>query len=299
MGKEVSFETSSTDGFGDTLAGVASQMAAAINNAGISGISAAKTASANTVTLTADVETGNAVVNNAGNANFISTTLGEAATSVISISGTDTFVGAPTAATYANGDAYTFEVAGQEVRLVIDTADCYLDTKEGVSRQMKDLVDDLNIEGLVVAVDDGTSAGLSITRVMTGRSTAAANGSTVMTNISSLAADEVGEAVHSGSIDVSTSAGAADAMTRIDAALLQINSQRAELGAVSNRMDHTINNLSNVSSNLQSGLSRIQDADFAKVTGDLTKSQIMSQAATAMLAQANASKQGVLSLLQG
>ena len=296
MGKEVSFETSSTDGFGDTLAGVASQMAAAINNAGISGISAAKTPSANTVTLTADVESKNAVVNN-GN-NFIATTLGEAATSVISISGTDTFVGAPTAATYANGDAYTFEVAGQEVRLVIDTADCYLDTKEGVSRQMKDLVDDLNIEGLVVAVDDGTSAGLSITRVMTGV-VAGGTGSTFLTNISSLAADEVGAAKHSGSIDVSTSAGAADALDRIDAALLTINTQRAELGAVSNRMDHTINNLSNVSSNLQSGLSRIQDADFAKVTGDLTKSQIMSQAATAMLAQANASKQGVLSLLQG
>jgi flagellin len=120
-----------------------------------------------------------------------------------------------------------------------------------------------------------------------------------LTNISSLAADEVGAAKHSGSIDASTSAGAADALDRIDAALLTINTQRAELGAVSNRMDHTINNLSNVSSNLQSGLSRIQDADFAKVTGDLTKSQIMSQAATAMLAQANASKQGVLSLLQG
>ena len=90
-----------------------------------------------------------------------------------------------------------------------------------------------------------------------------------------------------------------NAINRIDAALLTLNAQRAELGAVSNRMDHTINNLSNVSSNLQSGLSRIQDADFAKVTGDLTKSQIMSQAATAMLAQANASKQGVLSLLQG
>ena len=121
----------------------------------------------------------------------------------------------------------------------------------------------------------------------------------MVTDITSLGADEIGDPSFSGGINVSTAAGAADAMTRIDTALLTINSQRAELGAASNRMDHTINNLSNVSSNLQSGLSRIQDADFAKVTGDLTKSQIMSQAATAMLAQANASKQGVLSLLQG
>ena len=137
-----------------------------------------------------------------------------------------------------------------------------------------------------------------MTRPLTGV-TAGSGGSTVVTNIQSLAADEIAKTDYSGAIDVSSTDLASNAINRIDAALLTLNAQRAELGAVSNRMDHTINNLSNVSSNLQSGLSRIQDADFAKVTGDLTKSQIMSQAATAMLAQANASKQGVLSLLQG
>ena len=85
----------------------------------------------------------------------------------------------------------------------------------------------------------------------------------------------------------------------IDGALNKISDQRANLGAVSNRIDHTISNLGNVLINTEASQSRIQDAEFAKVTGDLTKSQIMSQAATAMLAQANASKQGVLSLLQG
>jgi len=100
-------------------------------------------------------------------------------------------------------------------------------------------------------------------------------------------------------INLTTSAGANSAIDAVDRALEQINSQRSELGAVSNRLDHTINNLSNVVINTEASQSRIQDADFAKVTGDLTKSQIMSQAATAMLAQANASKQGVLSLLQG
>ena len=78
-----------------------------------------------------------------------------------------------------------------------------------------------------------------------------------------------------------------------------INEQRSELGAVSNRLEHTIPNLSNVNTNIQSPQSRIQDADFATETSNLTKSQILSQAATAMLAQANASKQSVLSLLQG
>jgi flagellin len=100
-------------------------------------------------------------------------------------------------------------------------------------------------------------------------------------------------------IDIKSSAGATTAIATIDRALEQINAQRAELGAISNRLDHTISNLGNVVINTEASQSRIQDADFAKVTGDLTKSQIMSKAATAMLAQANASKQGVLSLLQG
>jgi len=103
----------------------------------------------------------------------------------------------------------------------------------------------------------------------------------------------------SASASVMSSEAAANTINNIDAALEAINSQRAELGAASNRMDYTMSNLMNVSINIEASLSRIQDADFAKVTGDLTKSQIMSQAATAMLAQANASKQGVLSLLQG
>ena len=103
----------------------------------------------------------------------------------------------------------------------------------------------------------------------------------------------------SASASVMSSEAAANTIKNIDAALEAINSQRAELGAASNRMDYTMSNLMNVSMNIEASLSRIQDADFAKVTGDLTKSQIMSQAATAMLAQANASKQGVLSLLQG
>jgi flagellin len=85
----------------------------------------------------------------------------------------------------------------------------------------------------------------------------------------------------------------------LDLAIQQVNSQRAELGSYSNRLDHTVNNLTNVSTNLQAGLGRIEDADFAAETTSLAKSQILQQASTAMLAQANASKQNVLSLLQG
>jgi flagellin len=101
------------------------------------------------------------------------------------------------------------------------------------------------------------------------------------------------------SLSIATTAGAQSAISVIDGALSRVNEVRSALGAVSNRLDHTISNLGSIKINIASSQSRIQDADFAKVTGDLTKSQIMSQAATAMLAQANASKQGVLSLLQG
>jgi flagellin len=98
---------------------------------------------------------------------------------------------------------------------------------------------------------------------------------------------------------ISNAASAGTAITALDEAIQQVNSQRAELGSYSNRLDHTVANLTNVTTNLASGLGRIQDADFAAETTNLAKTQILQQASTAMLAQANASKQNVLSLLQG
>lgn len=84
----------------------------------------------------------------------------------------------------------------------------------------------------------------------------------------------------------------------IDAAIETVNTQRSELGAVSNRLNHTVNNLTNVSANLSSAKGRIEDTDYAVETTNLAKNQILQQASTAMLAQANASKQNVLGLLQ-
>jgi flagellin len=101
------------------------------------------------------------------------------------------------------------------------------------------------------------------------------------------------------SVSVASTSAANTAMTSIDAAILELNTQRANLGSYSNRLDSTVSNLTNVSANLQAGRGRIEDADFAAETTSLAKSQILQQASTAMLAQANASKQNVLSLLQG
>ncbi|MDA9937457.1 flagellin [bacterium] len=290
FGETVTFTTKDEDGFNNTLAGVSNQMAAAINDAGISGVTAAKTSGTNAVTITASTVTANASVVS-GDASITTSTGAIAnatgATVVISETGTPVV-----------GDAYSFEVAGQAFSFVV-AADGYTQDVFGLAQQMKDTVDAAGIMGLSVAAtaSAGTSATITVKRDL--NDVTGGGSSTVVTNMTSLASDEIAVTDYSGAIDVSSTELAANAIDRIDAALLTLNEQRAELGAVSNRMDHTINNLSNVSSNLQSGLSRIQDADFAKVTGDLTKSQIMSQAATAMLAQANASKQGVLSLLQG
>ena len=101
-----------------------------------------------------------------------------------------------------------------------------------------------------------------------------------------------------GSIDLGTQIGAQKALLTIDGAIDHINNQRSDLGAISNRLDKTINNLTNVVENTTESLSHIRDANFAAETSKLTKAQILNQAATSMLAQANASKQTVLALLQ-
>ncbi|WP_159818330.1 flagellin [Colwellia sp. 20A7] len=100
-------------------------------------------------------------------------------------------------------------------------------------------------------------------------------------------------------LDISgtTSVGAQDAITVIDAALAQIDSSRAALGAVQNRFSHTISNLANVAENVSASRSRIEDTDFASETAIMTKNQILQQAGTTMLAQANQIPQAALSLL--
>jgi flagellin len=101
------------------------------------------------------------------------------------------------------------------------------------------------------------------------------------------------------SVNISTASGAASAIRAIDGAISKINSSRADLGGLSNRLDSTIANLTNIKTNADVSRSNIEDADFAAETSNLAKQQILSQAATSMLAQANQSKQSILALLQG
>ncbi len=99
-------------------------------------------------------------------------------------------------------------------------------------------------------------------------------------------------------IDISSAAGSQAAIGIVDASLSQINGMRAALGAVQNRMESTISNLEIQSENINAARSRIMDADFAAETAALARNQILQQAGTAMLAQANQLPQGVLALLQ-
>ncbi|MGM8227539.1 flagellin [Cellvibrio sp. ARAG 10.3] len=100
------------------------------------------------------------------------------------------------------------------------------------------------------------------------------------------------------SIDISTAEGAQRAIAIIDKGIDQVSATRADLGAVNNRLDFTVSNLSNVSEKTSAARSRIVDADFAAETADLSRAQVLQQAATAMLAQSNARPEQVLQLLQ-
>lgn len=99
-------------------------------------------------------------------------------------------------------------------------------------------------------------------------------------------------------LDISSQEAASSALSVLDKALETVNAARGDLGALQNRLLTTVNNLSVATTNLTDARSRIQDADFSAETTNLAKSQILGQAATAMLAQANQSQQNVLSLLQ-
>lgn len=101
------------------------------------------------------------------------------------------------------------------------------------------------------------------------------------------------------SLSVANYASSQLAIQQVDSALQTVNSARASLGAIQSRFESVVANLSTTSENLSSARSRIQDTDFAKETANLTRSQILQQAGTAMLAQANSAPQNVLSLLRG
>lgn len=129
---------------------------------------------------------------------------------------------------------------------------------------------------------------------------------TIAVTVVDMAANKIGIVGTGGSVvanlaaaDLQTDANAQKAIQSVDKAIASVSSERGKLGAVSNRLSSTMTNLDQVSVNLSASQGRIQDADFATETGNLAKNQILQQAATAMIAQANASKSSVLTLVRG
>jgi flagellin len=123
-----------------------------------------------------------------------------------------------------------------------------------------------------------------------------ANGSQVIAfTIGTMSASDLGVS----GLAVSTAASATAAIASLDAAIRAVNSQRAQMGAIQNRLEQTISRLELTSENLQAAESRIRDADMASEMIDYTRNQILQQSGTAMLAQANQAPQSILQLLNG
>jgi flagellin len=168
------------------------------------------------------------------------------------------------AGTWTTAEKLAFRLEGRDFEVLTTEADGYKGDVGGTAAKIKDAINNAGLNGITAT---------------------AAAGVVTITKTSALS--------------VSSTTNARAAVDAIDTAINTVNTQRASLGAISNRLDSTISNLTNISTNLEAGRSSIQDADFAAESTSLAKSQILQQASTAMLAQANASKQGVLQLLQG
>jgi flagellin len=190
------------------------------------------------------------------------------------------------AGTYAAGDVITVNLNENMFRYTV-TSDAL--TSTAVADAMVTVMNaKFGDEFTVAATTDGI---LDITLATVADTT---TGNTF--TLSAAASD--GEWDDIAALEIGTQANSNTAITTLDVALTSVNNARAELGSVINRLTYAADNLANVSQNTSASRSRVMDTDYAKATTDLAKSQIIQQAATAMLAQANQQPSAVLSLLQ-
>ncbi|HZX52483.1 MAG TPA: flagellin [Pseudomonas sp.] len=208
--------------------------------------------------------------------------------------GTATASGSVSVGITVNGSATTVKAniktgaTGAEVTQAIATA--INDANKGVGAFVQDDGSIKVISQKNAAGDDNALEALTFTGTVAGITLGSA---TVTTGTPAAA----GEELKIADLDVSTVEGAQKSVLAIDQAIQNIDSQRADLGAVQNRFENTIGNLQNIAENVSAARGRIQDTDFAAETANLTKNQILQQAGTAILAQANQLPQAVLSLL--
>ena len=161
--------------------------------------------------------------------------------------------------------------------------------------------DKMDQSGVYASLD--SSGKLELTSLKSGKDfefTAATTDATGLTIALAGVADATASARDTVSgVNISSVAGAQKALSIVDDALKAVNSSRADMGAIQNRFTSTIANLNTTSENLSASRSRIRDTDYAKETANLSRTQILQQAGTAILAQANQLPSSVMSLLQG
>ena len=224
-----------------------------------------------------------------------------------------------TLGTMATTGTYSLDINGEAIYSALDLTSGQLsnsDIRDAINTTSRDTGVVASLEGttLTLSAADGrnitvTESGIAHTTGGTITSGTAINGKLTLTANDKLTftdGDQLGFAATASigadikgidSVDISTAAGAQEAILRVDAALASVNSNRAGLGAIQNRLQSTVNNLASTSENLSAARSRILDADFAQETANLTRAQILQQAGTSILSQANSLPQNVLSLL--
>ena len=236
----------------------------------------------------ADVTVG---TDGSGNVTFTAVTAGAAGTAAVAMAGADASGSATTAGADAVAASTTsLTLAATEFTLAVGSATAV--DLAGTYATAQDLADAINskVNGAYASIDSSNHLVLSGADDLT---IAGAEATTL-----GLTAGAVAASGSLSTVDVLDVAGANDAIQRIDSALTSVSSLRSTLGAIQNRFDSTINSLQAVSENLAASRSRIQDTDFASETAALTRAQILQQAGTAMVAQANTVPQNVLSLLR-
>ena len=171
------------------------------------------------------------------------------------------------------------------------------DVSEGAAKAMAKLI---SAKTGINAEADNKTVNLKPSATATGKGIelqiGANEGQTMSFTLDDMSADALG--VGSGSVDLSTQDKAKTATTTIDAAIKKVSKARGQMGAVQNRLEHTINNLDTAAENMQTAESRIRDTDMAEEMVNYSKNSILAQAGQSMLAQANQANQGVLTLLQ-
>lgn len=148
-----------------------------------------------------------------------------------------------------------------------------------------------------VGADANQTISFSLARMGASNSIDASTGGFTVGNLIDAASSTAMRSLTSSTISISTAANAQSMIAAIDSMIATVDSKRAELGAVQNRFSSTISNLSNISENVSAARSRIRDTDFATETAALTSAQILQQASSSILAQANQRPQTALSLL--